>query len=97
MEECLNTVIMDLKGGLGNQMFQYAAGRALAERVGARLVLNVWPFLSDPLREYGLDAFRVAEERIAVPTPRVRRWQRILGRVWPVDFQRIVVRDPHFH
>jgi hypothetical protein len=27
-------------GGLGNQLFQYAAGRALAQRLGARLVLD---------------------------------------------------------
>ena len=27
-------------GGLGNQLFQYAAGRALAQRLGARLILD---------------------------------------------------------
>lgn len=31
-----------LNGGLGNQMFQYAAGRALALRTGAELVLDSW-------------------------------------------------------
>ena len=33
-------VIVRLTGGLGNQMFQYAAGRALADRIGAELLLD---------------------------------------------------------
>jgi hypothetical protein len=33
-------VATQLLGGLGNQLFQYAAGRALAQRLGARLVLD---------------------------------------------------------
>ena len=33
-------VATQLLGGLGNQLFQYAAGRALAERLGARLILD---------------------------------------------------------
>ena len=31
-----------LSGGLGNQMFQYATARALADRIGADLVLDDW-------------------------------------------------------
>lgn len=33
-------IITCLGGGLGNQLFQYAAGRALATRTGARLLLD---------------------------------------------------------
>jgi glycosyl transferase family 11 len=33
-------IITCLGGGLGNQLFQYAAGRALASRTGARLLLD---------------------------------------------------------
>lgn len=35
-------LIARLKGGLGNQLFIYAAARALAERAGAELVLDTW-------------------------------------------------------
>lgn len=33
-------ILVRLLGGLGNQMFQYAAGRSLADRLGAELVLD---------------------------------------------------------
>jgi hypothetical protein len=37
-------VVSHLLGGLGNQLFQYAAGRALADRLGASLVLDATAF-----------------------------------------------------
>lgn len=37
-------VIVRLTGGLGNQMFQYAAGRALADRLGAEFLLDTRAF-----------------------------------------------------
>jgi len=37
-------IIVKLIGGLGNQMFQYAAGCALALRLGAKLKLDVSDF-----------------------------------------------------
>lgn len=44
-------VIVQLCGGIGNQMFQYAAGRAIALRNDAALVLDTWSgFVRD--REY---------------------------------------------
>lgn len=35
-------LILCIKGGLGNQLFQYAAARALADRVGAELRIDWW-------------------------------------------------------
>lgn len=48
-----------LNGGLGNQMFQYAAGRALAMQNATDLILNTGAFQSDNFykRKYALDAF----------------------------------------
>jgi len=37
----MDRLVVYLKGGLGNQMFQYAAGRALALKNGMQLVLDV--------------------------------------------------------
>lgn len=56
-------IITKLRGGLGNQMFQYAAGEALAASKGARLFFDRSWFGSagalDPKREYELDAFGI--------------------------------------
>jgi Glycosyl transferase family 11 len=55
-------IIVRLKGGLGNQMFQYALGRVLAIKNNTPLLLDVG-FLSDggyvTAREYGLDVFNI--------------------------------------
>ncbi|MCW2601820.1 MAG: glycosyl transferase family 11 [Frankiales bacterium] len=54
-------VIVRLYGGLGNQMFQYAAARALAHRLGSVLKLDLGWFDTQDQRHYGLNAFRVWE------------------------------------
>lgn len=61
-------VVVKLMGGLGNQMFQYAAGLALARRTGAKLTLDL-SFLLDRtprpdfvFRNYDLDLFDLAAE-----------------------------------
>jgi hypothetical protein len=52
-------VITTLRGGLGNQMFQYAAGRALADRLQVMLKLDITKFNRDWLRAYGLFPFSI--------------------------------------
>jgi hypothetical protein len=53
-------VIARLWGGLGNQLFQYAAGLALAEGQGADLVLDPTQCLADRNRPYELDRLRIS-------------------------------------
>ena len=55
-------VSVGLQGGLGNQMFQYAAGHALARRIGAQLRLDLSYFDRFDKRRYLLDCY-------AVPAP----------------------------
>lgn len=59
-------IITRLLGGLGNQMFQYAAGLALAERRRTVLKLDVGWFREDPEHashnRYGLSCFNVTEQ-----------------------------------
>jgi hypothetical protein len=52
-------IITRLNGGLGNQMFQYAAGRCLAHSLNTELKLDISPFRNDPLRGYELPAFSI--------------------------------------
>jgi len=55
----MSLVVTRLNGGLGNQLFQYAAGRALALRYGATLKLDLRVFPHYPLRRYELDKYPI--------------------------------------
>ena len=54
-------IIVKLIGGLGNQMFQYAAGRKLAEKHSTILKLDVTGFEEYKLHRYSLHCFHVWE------------------------------------
>lgn len=58
-------IIVRLKGGLGNQLFQYAAGRRLAHANGTKLKLDLSAYQNDPLRVYELHPFQIQEELAA--------------------------------
>ena len=51
-------IIVRLIGGLGNQLFQYAAARRLAVKQQTSLKLDITNFAKDPLRTYSLAPFR---------------------------------------
>jgi len=70
-------IISKIQGGLGNQMFQYAAGLSLADRRRDALVIDVSSFLHDPLRVFRLDMFpgvarRISSGEVAVLGPATR-------------------------
>ena len=104
----MTLVIARLIGGLGNQMFQYAAGRALALRCGADFKLDLSGFETYRRRRYELDTlpicaavatkaelaeFDVDQERRSGLLDRIRRK---LG--FPLGSRaRLVYREPHFH
>jgi hypothetical protein len=72
-------IVVKLMGGLGNQMFQYAAARALALRHGTGLRLDRSFLAQDPggkwtPREYELDVFHLAEENAARAEARLLQW-----------------------
>ena len=66
-------IVVRLQGGLGNQMFQYAAGRALAVRNGVPLKLDLTSLLDRTprpgltFRDYDLDVF-ILDAAIATPS-----------------------------
>lgn len=55
-------IIVKLIGGLGNQLFQYAAGRKLAELHAAPLKLDLGGFETYRLHKYSLHPFNIREE-----------------------------------
>lgn len=51
---------MKIKGGLGNQMFQYSFGRYLARKNNTKLKLDISGYGDDDLRRFSLDAFNIS-------------------------------------
>lgn len=52
-------MIVRLAGGLGNQFFQYAFGRAYEEKTGEKVSFDEWSFCRDKLRNYELDNYNI--------------------------------------
>jgi len=55
-------IIIQLIGGIGNQMFQYAMGRSIALRNNTNLKLDISLFKQYQLRSYRLECFNIIEE-----------------------------------
>lgn len=55
-------ILTRLTGGLGNQIFQAAAGYALARRIGCDLYLNATHYSSKKKRRFELDNFEINED-----------------------------------
>jgi hypothetical protein len=95
-------IIAKLNGGLGNQLFQYAAGRALACRHQTELVLDLSDFSNIPMgntpRIFELDKYSiVARVASSEEESGFRFYQgRVLRRIpfLPRPWQH--VREPHF-
>lgn len=54
---CIHMIIINILGGLGNQIFQYAFGFALAKKNNTILKLDTNDFTTYKLRNYQLDNF----------------------------------------
>lgn len=82
-------IISQLLGGLGNQMFQYAAGRALSLRSRATLCLDVSAFGSYRLHQgFELDRVFAGDMRIAAPAD----MRRVLGWRAAPAVRRVLIR-----
>jgi len=52
-------IVVELRGGLGNQMFQYAMGLSLSLKKNQPFSLDLSWFAAHPERPYGLDHFKI--------------------------------------
>jgi len=87
--------IVRLAGGLGNQLFQYAAGRALAHRLECDLILDTSFFdRRGRHRQFELGRFPIAA---LASRPLAPWWRRLLPRRHVRSDAPPVFREPHFH
>ena len=67
-----NAVVVRLKGGLGNQLFQYATARALAIDTDRELLIDTgWFARKNSNRAYGLNAFSVNTNTVSLSKPQM--------------------------
>ncbi len=97
-------VIVKLMGGLGNQMFQYAAGRCQAHLHNTELKLDLSYLNADPKskytkREYKLDVFNITSQiagendlKLFLPLER-GKITRALMRKLPILFSKLIANE----
>lgn len=101
-------IIVKLMGGLGNQMFQYAAGKALAltHNTDLRFDLSWFDTItkSDTVRTYNLTCFSFPDTIFASPKDLQSnkaiflpsRIKKLIKRLYP-SFQKNVILEKYFH
>lgn len=99
-------VVIRLVGGLGNQMFQYAAALGLAMRQGRALKMDVSAFKACESRSYQLDCLKVPQDlytgaplfQPSSSSIAARVIRRIKKKVFKGGaFRKDVYCEPHFH
>lgn len=94
-------VTVALAGGLGNQMFQYAAGMALADRLNCELSLDVTWFTPENRRSFALRSFKIFGEDVinwSYWPPYLRQIFYRVARKWFREIGGLPVwRESHFH
>ncbi len=95
-------IIARITGGLGNQMFQYAAGLAMASRHQAPLILDISGYDDYPLRTFDLPKVFDIKPQIAslkllksfLPEKQNRLFRKLLP---APHLGKTTFREPHFH
>jgi glycosyl transferase family 11 len=106
-------ITVSLMGGLGNQMFQYAAGKALAERHGVSLALDISGFRNSTHRSFLLDRLSIpeADRALAAEVSAEKPVNHFARSLWKLRIDRVLesaglpklvrsanqYREPHFH
>lgn len=100
-------IIIKLKGGIGNQMFQYAFGRRIALENNLELKFDITSFKDDRVyrNKYNLDCFNIVENiatekdlrkaRIYTSKSYFGKFIRLLSRIKPY-YKRYVVNEKKF-
>ena len=87
-ERAAKVIVSRLLGGLGNQLFQYAAGRALSLRLNVPYKIDISDFENYKLRNYDLSNFNV-QAGVATGNDRPAVAQGFLARLFISSSRRI--------
>jgi hypothetical protein len=92
-------ILVQLKGGIGNQLFHYAAAKALATHRGVPLKLDVSGYQQDTLRGFELCNFNI-DVNLATEAEVARFSQglpgKVMARLLP-HYRRSVYKEQGFH
>jgi len=78
LERPHNRICVRLVGGLGNQLFQAAAGMCAAHRLNAKLIFDISSYKTDKRRTYELEPFAHEAQILDCATPSVFDYWRLL-------------------
>ncbi len=73
-------IYMRLLGGLGNQLFQFASGYGIAQKVGVDLVLDLSAMANYDTWEFGLDVFNLPDN-LEIAHVDARQDNKLLGKL----------------
>ena len=83
-------IVVNVYGGLGNQLFQYAAGRQLSEKHHSWLKLDIRNFERDKRRQYALRYFNIKENFFR---PFERTKLKLIGRVKRLTGKSVIYKE----
>lgn len=94
-------IITKIQGGIGNQLFQYAAGKSLANFHSTELILDLTYYNKTRYREYDLDRLNIkSHKKIKNPN----ELEKILSRnralsilSFPIKKKYNIYNEPHFY
>ncbi|GAB4027551.1 MAG: alpha-1,2-fucosyltransferase [Candidatus Microgenomates bacterium] len=88
-------ITVHISGGLGNQFFQYSAGRALAEKIDTELKLDLRVYSNKRyLREYSLDNFEIKAKTSI--SPKIDYVQYMFNRWLPIRYKTRIYGERQF-
>lgn len=73
-------IISRITDGFGNQLFMYACGYAVAQRLNRRISLDITILDTNPTREFELNKLNIEYEKIFTVKNHKYKWSKILHR-----------------